>query len=129
MPRGIKYSTEMREELRTKALKLKKEGVTQKDIAQQLNIAMGTLVRLLGKTGPKSKRGARKAPSASAKTDTVTLSTNNPMVQLALAHERLMEINKQLDALNAEKEKLVEKMEAIMNKAAEVCPGLKDPRK
>ena len=52
-------------------------------------------------------------------------SPDNPMYQLALAHERLMTVNKQIGTLTVERNKLTGEMEQMMKEATAVCPGLK----
>jgi orotate phosphoribosyltransferase-like protein len=123
MPRGIKYTSEQREELRKKAVDMRKQGKPMTEIARSLNIAMGTLNRLVGKAG--GRRGRKRAVAEPRQQADIRLSASNPMAQLAVAHERLMALNGQIEKLTSERDKVLEKMDGLMKKASEVCPGLK----
>jgi len=133
MPRGIKYTAEQREQMKQKAVAMRKAGTPLGQIARELNIAMGTLTRLVGKSGTRAKRGARAkkaavATAAPRATKAITLSANNPMAQLAVAHEELMQLNEKIAQLTDERDKISQKMDALMKKAAAVCPGLKNKK-
>lgn len=123
MPRGIRYTPEQREELRMKALDMRKQGKPMTEIARSLGIAMGTLTRLIGKAGG---RGGRKRAAAIPRQQAeIRLSASNPIAQLAVAHELLMDLNQKIESLTEERKKVQEKMDALMKKASEICPGLK----
>ncbi|MCX5758831.1 MAG: hypothetical protein NTU83_10075 [Candidatus Hydrogenedentes bacterium] len=124
-PGRVLYTSQQREEMRQRDKTLKAEGKSDKEVAKILSIAKPTLYRLRkdGKAPTIKHRGR-----AAAKLQ-IHLSPDNPMYQLALAHERLMAMNKQIEALTGERDELAGKMEEMVMKATAVCPGLKGKKK
>ncbi len=120
-PGRVRYTPEQKDEMRQRDKALKTEGKSDTQIAKILGIAKPTLYRLrkVGKMPAIKSRGRAVAKGH------IQLSPDNPMYQLALAHERLMAVNKQIGALTAERDKLTGEMEQMMKKATAVCPGLK----
>ena len=120
-PGRVRYTSEQKGEMRQRDKTLKAEGKSDKEVAKILGIASPTLYKLRKdvKLAPKKSRGRVVAKGH------IQLSPDNPMYQLALAHERLMAVNKQIGALTVERDKLTGEMEQMMKKATAVCPGLK----
>jgi len=123
-PGIIRYTLEQKEDLRKEDRSLKSQGKTDKQVANALGIATGTLYKLR-KSG---KKVAVKETAQSAKS-VIQLSPNNPIYPMALAHERLMQIREEILKLGKEKTALEQEMREMMEKAAEVCPGLKRMKK
>lgn len=120
-PGRVRFTPEQKGEMRERDKALKAEGKSDKEVAKILSIAVPTLYKMR----KDAKLAPTKAPGRAAAEGHVQLSPGNPMYQLAVAHERLMAMNKQIGALTAERDKLAGKMREMMEKAAEVCPGLK----
>ena len=104
---------------------LKAEGKSDAQVAKILSIAKPTLYRLR----KVEKMPAIKSRGSATVKGHIKLSPDNPMYQLAVAHERLMAVNKQIGALTVERDKLAGEMEQMMKKATAVCPGLKGAKK
>jgi hypothetical protein len=117
----VVYTAQQKEAMRQKDQALKAEGKKDREIAAALGISAVSLYKMR-KAGKASAAKSQGRPTA---TQQIKLSPDNPMYQLALAHERLMSINKQIETLMKERDKLSAEMGAMMKKAAEVCPGLK----
>ena len=118
---GVRYTPEQKGEMRQRDKALKAEGKPDTQIAKILGIAKPTLYRLRKSAKPAATKSTRRAVVKGH----IQLSPDNPMYQLALAHERLMAVNKQIGALTVERDKLTGEMEQMMKEATAVCPGLK----
>ena len=132
MPPGKKYSAEEKAKLIEQVHVLKKQGKTQKEICGATGIAIGTLNSWLNPSGVNkaAKKAVKSVPNEPKAPKSIpTLSPKNPMLQAAIAHERLIQIDKQIKALATEKAKLVVKLEKMMGEAIKVCPGMKAVKK
>ncbi len=118
---GVRYTPEQKGEMRQRDKALKAEGKPDTQIAKILGIAKPTLYRLRKSAKPAATKSTRRAVVKGH----IQLSPDNPMYQLALAHERLMTVNKQIGTLTVERNKLTGEMEQMMKEATAVCPGLK----
>ena len=124
-PGRVRYTPEQKDEMRQRDKALKAEGKTDKEVAKILGIANPTLYKLR----KNANLAATKSRGPAAAKGHIQLSPDNPMYQLAVAHERLVLLNKQIGALTAERDKLAGKMREMMEKAAELYPGLKGKKR
>jgi DNA-binding CsgD family transcriptional regulator len=117
----VRYTPEQKDEMCARDKALKVEGKTDKEVAKILGIAVPTLYKMR-----KDVKAAKvKTRGRAAAKLQIQLSADNPMYQLAVAHERLMAVNKQIGALTAERDMLTGKMRGLMEKASEVWPEMK----
>ncbi len=110
MGKGVRYSPEQKRAMKERALKLRARGTTQKDVAQELGIAVVTLRAILGKnakrrTAGKAKRRPKKSPAGADR--------KNPVVQLATKRDRVKDIEKEMARLDKEKAELQKGMRAL----------------
>jgi transcriptional regulator with XRE-family HTH domain len=106
MPRGKRYTPAQKEQMRKKALDMQAKGMTQKDIADKLGVAVATLSKLIQGTDGSRRRG-RRGTAVSG------LSASNPVLQLAQKQERLNAIDQEIAGLEQEKQDLQESMKSL----------------
>ena len=124
-PGRVRFTPEQKDEMRQRDKALKAEGTTDKEVAKILGIANPTLYTLRKSAKP----AATKSRGLAAAKGHIQLSPDNPMYDLAVAHQRLKLLNSHIDLLMAERDLLTLDMKEMMEKAAEVCPGLKGAKK
>ena len=121
---GNRYTEQQKDAFRKEDRNLKSQGKTDGQVAKALGISTTTLYAFR----KSAKKVVVKGTTTGAKPK-IQLSPNNPLYQIALAHERLIRLNEEIAKLEKEKAEIVQKMDAMMEKAAEVCPGLRGGKK
>lgn len=126
MPRGIHYSDEQKEEMRAKAQRLLEQGKKKKkDVCQEINVTPPTLNKLLGEQPKRAKR-ASAAPAGPHVPSLPGLDSDNPVVQLAVKHQRIQAIDREVKQLAEEKARLEEEMKALYKRGGR--PTLRQPQ-
>lgn len=108
-PKAFRYTPEQKQEIRRRAKQMRAEGQSQKAVAEELGIAVQTLVRFLGsKAATKAaKAKVAKGPRPAGR------GPSDPLTKLARMRERFEELTQQVSRLNKEKARLQKEMKGV----------------
>ena len=123
MPRGIRYTDEQKKQMRERAIALKAQGTTQKDICNALGITPVTLNRLMGVQARRRARRTRAATTGRVQ----GISSDSLAVRLELKRKRLDEVEHEVSELASERKRLEEELKQLYKKLGEQVFGEGDP--
>jgi hypothetical protein len=124
MPRGIRYTDEQKKQMRERAVVLKTQGATQKDICSALGITPVTLNRLMDVQGARRRgRKSRTGPKGRVQ----GISSDSFAIQLELKRKRLEEVEQELSQLASEKKHLEDELKELYKKLGEQVFGKTHP--
>ena len=108
--RGVRYTVGQKQEMRKRALELRKLGRSQKAVAEDLGIAVQTLRHLM-RSKPAAK--AARADKGLKRSSPAGRPASDPLARLAALRKRVEEVTQHVSRLNEKKAQLQKGMKVV----------------